>query len=71
MSRFDKYFLMNVGDVIEYALEKTPDMRWDRASMQAREIGDGNLNYVFRVWDAKGTPSLSSTRERRCVFRQP
>ena len=54
MARFDKYFLMNVGDVIEYALEKTPDMGWDRASMQAREIGDGNLNYVFRVWDAIG-----------------
>ena len=54
MSRFDKYFLMNVGDVIEYALEKTPDMRWDRTSMQAKEIGDGNLNYVFRVWDAMG-----------------
>ena len=52
MSRFDKYFLMNVGDAIEYVLEKTPDMKWDPTSMQAREIGDGNLNYVFRVWDA-------------------
>lgn len=54
MSRFDKYFLMNVDDAIEYALEKTPDIQWERTSMQTREIGDGNLNYVFRVWDAKG-----------------
>jgi 5-methylthioribose kinase len=54
MSRFDKYFLMNVNDAIEYALEKTPDIQWERSSIQTKEIGDGNLNYVFRVWDAKG-----------------
>lgn len=54
MSRFDKYFLMNVSDVIEYTLEKAPFLKWDRASMQAKEIGDGNLNYVFRVWDNQG-----------------
>jgi 5-methylthioribose kinase len=54
MSRFDKYFLMSVDDVIDYALEKTPDIQWERSSMQTKEIGDGNLNYVFRVWDAQG-----------------
>ena len=54
MSRFDTYFLMGVGDVIEYTLEKTPDIAWNREAMQAKEIGDGNLNYVFRVWDDKG-----------------
>ena len=54
MSRFDQYFLMKVGDVIEYALEETSDIRWDKSSMQAKEIGDGNLNYVFRIWDGKG-----------------
>ena len=54
MSRFDTYFLMGVGDVIEYTLEKTPDIDWSRDAMQAKEIGDGNLNYVFRVWDDKG-----------------
>lgn len=54
MSRFDHYFLMNVDDIIEYTLEKVPEIPWDKASMQTKEIGDGNLNYVFRVWDAKG-----------------
>ena len=54
MSRFDQYFLMKVGDVIAYALEKTTDIPWDKPSMQAKEIGDGNLNYVFRIWDGKG-----------------
>jgi 5-methylthioribose kinase len=54
MSRFNQYFLMNVDDVVEYALEKTPDIPWDRDSVKAKEIGDGNLNYVFCVWDEKG-----------------
>ncbi len=54
MSRFDSYFLMQPKDAVEYVLEKAPQFRWDRASMQGKEIGDGNLNYVFRVWDGKG-----------------
>lgn len=54
MSRFDRYFLMGVEDVLDYTFEKAPFLSWDRDSMQAKEIGDGNLNYVFRVWDAKG-----------------
>lgn len=54
MSRFEKYFLMNVHDAAEYAMEKLPDFGWDKATVQSREIGDGNLNYVFRVWDDKG-----------------
>ncbi|HHT16072.1 MAG TPA: S-methyl-5-thioribose kinase [Clostridiales bacterium] len=54
MSRFNEYFLMKVNDVIEYVLEKVTALDWDRGSIQAKEIGDGNLNYVFRVWDNTG-----------------
>ena len=54
MSKFDKYFLMNIDDIIEYTLEKLPNMNWDKESMKAVEIGDGNLNYVFKVWDNNG-----------------
>lgn len=54
MSRFSKYFLMKEKDVIDYVLEKLPDYGWDKASMRTKEIGDGNLNYVFRVIDDKG-----------------
>ncbi len=54
MGKFDKYFLMGIDDILEYTLEKLPDIGWDKATMQAKEIGDGNLNYVFRVWDGKG-----------------
>ena len=56
MSRFDHYFQMNVGDVIEYTLEKATEIPWDRDSMEAVvPPSHGNLNYVYRVWDGKGT----------------
>lgn len=51
MSRFDSYFLMNTEDVIEYARKKL-DLFDDGALLSCKEIGDGNLNYVFRVLDA-------------------
>lgn len=54
MSDFSKYFLMKEAEVIEYAQVKVPQMDWDPASMTCKEIGDGNLNYVFKVQDAKG-----------------
>ncbi len=54
MSKFDSYFLMKPADAIEYAQEKVPQTAWDVSTMHGKEIGDGNLNYVFRVWDEKG-----------------
>jgi 5-methylthioribose kinase len=50
MSKFDKYFLMQPADVIEYVKEKL-DMFPVDAELECEEIGDGNLNYVFRVLD--------------------
>lgn len=54
MASFDTYFLMKADDAIEYAKVKVPQKNWDVATMQCKEIGDGNLNYVFKVTDAKG-----------------
>ena len=54
MADFGKYFLMKEADVIEYAKLKVPQKNWDESSMSCREIGDGNLNYVFKVVDEKG-----------------
>ena len=51
---FSKYFLMKEADVIEYAKVKVPQKNWDEPTMTCKEIGDGNLNYVFKVQDAKG-----------------
>ncbi len=56
MSRFDTYFLMKTPDVLDYVKEKGY-MPAD-AELTAKEIGDGNLNYVFRVVDEKTGKSV-------------
>ena len=57
MARFDTYFLMKAADAAEYAR-----VRLDRfapgAELTASEIGDGNLNYIFRVVDGKSGRSV-------------
>ncbi|HWI61543.1 MAG TPA: S-methyl-5-thioribose kinase [Symbiobacteriaceae bacterium] len=57
MSRFDEYFLMKPADVIDYAKEKLSVFDAD-ADLDCKEIGDGNLNFVFRVWDRKAAKSV-------------
>lgn len=57
MSRFDKYFLMNVDDIAEYVEEKLHFFSAD-AKLVCKEIGDGNLNYVFRLKDEKTGKSI-------------
>lgn len=55
MSRYDRYFQMDVGDIVAYTLEKTPEIAWDRATMTAVVPPEhGNLNYVYHVRDAQG-----------------
>ena len=53
MSKFYTYFLMTTEDAIEYAKLRVPQMEWDAESMECKEIGDGNLNYVFKVTDGR------------------
>lgn len=50
MSRFNQYFLMEVGDIAGYVEERLHYFS-DGASLECEEIGDGNLNYVFRLKD--------------------
>lgn len=57
MSKFDKYFLMNSDDVIEYVKEKLSIFD-SNAALDCKEIGDGNLNYVYRVWDKNSEKSV-------------
>ena len=57
MSRFQKNFSMNAQDTIEYIREKLPDFFGD-AELTCKEIGDGNINYVFRVSTVDGNKSL-------------
>ena len=56
MSQFDTYFLMKTPDVLEYVKEKGY-MPKD-AKLDGKEIGDGNLNYVFRVQDEETGKSV-------------
>ena len=66
MSRFDHYFQMNVGDVIEYTLEKTTEIPWDRDSMEAVvPPSHGNLNYVTVYGTARAIPSTSNRPDPR------
>ncbi|MBE3592420.1 MAG: S-methyl-5-thioribose kinase [Thermoanaerobacter sp.] len=57
MSKFNKYFLMKPEDVIEYVKEKLEFFDKD-ADLECKEIGDGNINYIFRVWDKNSGKSV-------------
>lgn len=57
MSRFDNYFLMNVEDIEEYVAYKLQYFSAD-AKLVCKEIGDGNLNYVFRLKDENSGKSV-------------
>lgn len=57
MSRFNTYFLMKPEDVIDYCKEKLTVFA-DDADLECKEIGDGNINYVFRVWDNNSKKSV-------------
>ncbi|WP_313186244.1 S-methyl-5-thioribose kinase [Lacrimispora sp.] len=50
MSKYDSYFLMKAEEVPDYVKEKLTYFDGD-ARLECKEIGDGNLNYVFRVKD--------------------
>ena len=66
MSKFDTYFLMTTEDAVEYAKLKVPQMDWDAESMECKEIGDGNLNYVFKVTDGRNL-SLILISQTSCL----
>lgn len=49
MSKYDKFFLMSTEDAKHYAVDVLHF--FDSAEhLDAVEIGDGNINYVFKVW---------------------
>jgi 5-methylthioribose kinase len=49
MSRFSEYFLMKEEDISDYVREQMPDFFTGNSRIAVKEIGDGNLNYVFRA----------------------
>lgn len=57
MDKFQKYFLMEEKDALEYITYKYNFFDKD-AELTCKEIGDGNLNYVFRIKDEKSGKSV-------------
>ena len=54
---FDHHVLLNCNTVIDYVFEKT-DYFTNKENLDARELSDGNINYVFKVWDTVNGKSL-------------
>ena len=54
---YDTYFLMKESDVPAYVQEKLHFFASD-AGLESKEIGDGNLNYVFRVTEPNTGKSI-------------
>jgi 5-methylthioribose kinase len=57
MAKFNQYFLMESDDVIEYVREKVTKFK-NANELTCKEIGDGNLNYVFRVVNQESGSSI-------------
>ena len=49
MAAYDKYFLMKEEDVAGYVQARYAGHFAPDAKLTVKEIGDGNLNYVFKV----------------------
>lgn len=57
MSRYDNYFLMKTDDIADYVAEKLSFFP-EGSKLECKEIGDGNLNYVFRLKDVETGKSI-------------
>lgn len=57
MSHFDRYYVMMPEDVIQYVKEKL-NLFDANADLRCKEIGDGNINFVYRVWDVNSDRSV-------------
>lgn len=55
--RFDSHYLMTKDDVIDYVFEHT-DFFSSNENLICEEIGDGNINYVYRITDTVANKSL-------------
>ena len=57
MNNYDHHMLLDVEEVKRYVTSKLPYFQKDEV-LQAEEIGDGNINYVFRVWNQDNVKSI-------------
>lgn len=57
MKSFNEFFLMSTEDVKRYAVEVLHKFEADEET-ECIEIGDGNINYVFKIWSKKDGHSV-------------
>ena len=57
MKDFHEFFLMSIEDVKRYAVEVLHKFEPDEET-ECVEIGDGNINYVFRIWSKRDGHSV-------------
>jgi len=57
MKSFNEFFLMSTEDVKRYAVEVLHKFDSDEET-ECIEIGDGNINYVFKIWSKKDGHSV-------------
>ena len=57
MKDFQEFFLMNTEDVKRYAVEVLHKFEPDEET-ECIEIGDGNINYVFKIWSQRDGHSI-------------
>ena len=66
MRDYSIYFLMNEADAAEYARD-TLDLFQKDSVLTSKEIGDGNLNYVFRVQEPSTGRSVIIKQAGECL----
>lgn len=57
MNKYSSHFLMNVEEAKNYSKEKVKFFD-DDEKLKGIEIGDGNINYVFKIWNEESGKSL-------------
>ncbi len=57
MPKFDSHFRMGEADAAEYARYRLPRFAASKR-LEAKEIGDGNINFIFRVRDPDSGDSV-------------
>ena len=71
MKKFDEFFLMTTEDAKRYAVEVLGRFRPDEKT-DCVEIGDGNINYVFKIWSEEDGHSVivkQADKLLRCAGR--
>lgn len=57
MKKYNEHFLLDTNTVIEYVVDHLKYFEPEE-KVEATEIGDGNINYVFKVWNPETGKSI-------------